>query len=151
MSRLPVVALVLALGCGKPAPTSAPTAPNPSESKGATPDNGAVFPPDDWTHKELAEHLAKKGVKIVVHAAGLPYTSSGLPVAFLHEPPDVGQPGVLVYLCRDRQHAREFAGTMGAGAFASGRFAIGLDTVGRDGSDDAAFLRRVSAALRPSP
>lgn len=146
MRAILLLALLTSLGCGTAAPTTAPK----EKEKGATAATGTIastFPPDDWTHKELAAHLAKKGVNLTVHAAGLPFTAHGLPVAFLHEPPDVGQPGVLVYLCRDRQHAREFAGTMGVGAMTFGRFAIGLDRVGREGIDDPTLLLRVSKAL----
>jgi hypothetical protein len=81
-----------------------------------------AFPPDDWTHKELAAHLAKKGVKVGVDGVPL-YSTDGRTAAAFNG--GAGKGAVLVYLCRDARQARETAGAMGAKAAHFGRFAVG--------------------------
>jgi hypothetical protein len=148
-----ILCALLVAGCSKqPEPTSAknePTTQPPPGQKTDPPKPPANFPPDDWTHKELASYLEQKGVKVGVRPAGLPFTSSGKPVSFFHEGPDLDRAAVVAYLFPDVKSAREQASSMGEGAFAFGRFAIGLPYPGgREGTRDVDLLKRIAAALR---
>lgn len=105
-------------------------------------------PGEDWTHRDLAEHLTKNGVKVKVLPAGLPHTSLGVPVAFLAGGENTSSPMVVAYLCRDQKQAREQSATLGAEAFAAGRFAIGLARSDTYGTNDTGLLRRVSTVLK---
>src|SRR5687768_121341 len=84
---------------------------------------GASELPDSWTHKELADHLAAKGIPVEVE--GKPLLSRDGTVAAVLLEPGEKHGGVLAYACRDRGAAREQAGSMGGGSFSSGRFAFG--------------------------
>jgi hypothetical protein len=106
--------------------------------------------PDDWTHKELVEHLNGKGLakKFLPASSGgvlgpagylVPadsnLTAEDVRAAFPH-PPAEG----LVYcaLRRTPQEAKDDAGTAGADAFAAGRFVF---------RGPPAELRRIREAL----
>lgn len=82
---------------------------------------------ENWTHKELAEYLAKKGVK-VDYFGGVP-SGDGLVSYFVE--PGVGaierlERKVPVILCKDRKAAIEVAGSHKA-SFLWGRFVINTD------------------------
>lgn len=98
---------------------------------------------DDWTHKEIAEHLNRKGVKVTVSPAPV-FDKPGRTAAYLYEKIGEKEQRVLAYLCTDAKGAKEQAGTMGEGAFVLGRFAIGQGK--DDGSEE--LLGRVQKALK---
>jgi hypothetical protein len=102
-------------------------------------------PPADWTHKELAAHLGKKGIKVEINPAPL-YNSDGRTGAAFHGP---GRDGgvVLVVLCRDEKQARETAGALGGKAFHRGRFAFGV--IRKESPENEKLLDAVEAALKP--
>ena len=81
----------------------------------------AAFPPDEWTHKELAGYLGQKGVTVTVHP--IPFWSTeGRIAAQLNEGlnPSNHSKSILTCLCRDTQAAKDQAGSMGLTAFAVG-------------------------------
>lgn len=138
---------------GEPSPVPTPKAeltpkaePAPS---GKQVQQSPQFPPDDWTHKELAEYLGTKGVKVVV----IPSPLHGRPgrVAAGFRPPGDDHTGIGVFLCESALAAKEEAGAMGEGGFSKGRFALG----GPAGISDpgqrarcADFLRKIADALK---
>jgi hypothetical protein len=129
---LMLMAVILAIGCNRSVPTTANVPP-----KGDPPKAGATdFPPADWTHKELAEHLATKGVTVEVR-----------PIPIMSAP---DQPMIAVFLCTNERVAREKAGTLGEGAFHCGRFALGVigSAVDRDYTDNRALLAKIATALK---
>lgn len=91
--------------------------------------------PDDWTHKELAEHLAKRGLKynlcptrtgsffgpaayLVPEGSFVAKDEESARAAYSAGSPDV----VYVQLRTSQQDARDQTGLKGDRAFSSGRF-----------------------------
>jgi hypothetical protein len=121
MRTMMALVLVVAVGCGKSKPTE-----EGSRSEGGV--------PEDWTHKELAEHFAKKkaGLRMIATTAG---TFRGPAVYFVAEDSDItdedgakaaveAKAKTIAY-CQIRktaQEAKDEAGTRGDKAFSSGRF-----------------------------
>jgi hypothetical protein len=137
-----VVLAVLVAGCDKGVPS-----PASREKEKPAPEVKplATFPPDDWTHKELAEHLGKKGVKVTVESAPL-FNKPGQTLAVFTAGSEADRGKVGVYLCADAKMARELAGSMGGEAFAKNRFAIGT---GNDPNRfDRELLGKISDALK---
>lgn len=142
---------VLVLGCGKPSPTSEgkPDTGRAANTPTPAPDTGKPqesFPPAEWTHRDLAEHLGKKGVKVELSHAPI-QDRPDRPAAFFR---DGNGHALVVYLCRDGQSARESAGSLPEG-FASGRFAFGLvmgTAQDKDNRDAVALLGKIRQALR---
>lgn len=101
--------------------------------------------PDTWTHRDVSEHLAKKGVKVTV--GGVPDGNADHPISVFKDAAATEKAGaIVVHLCKDANAAREQAGSMGDGAFNKGRFAFGLyDVSARD--SDKEFLKKVKAAV----
>jgi hypothetical protein len=116
----------------------------PPDAKSPKPEPTRNPPPADWTHRELAEHLRGKGLKL--DYAALPTLSTpDQPAATFMEPPSGGRrAAVAVFLCADERRAREKAGSLGDDGFPFGRFALGV--LGGDAADRD-LLRRVRAAL----
>ncbi|MBP3954962.1 hypothetical protein J8F10_06660 [Gemmata sp. G18] len=79
-------------------------------------------PLDDWTHRDLAEHLKKKGVEVEVKHGGA-YDQPGRPASAFYNPKE--NAAIIVYLCSSAKEAKEVSGSMGEGSFSSERFAIG--------------------------
>ncbi len=151
MRWLLLVAFVTFVGCDKPelatskrntVPAGPAEVPRPPVADKLP----ATFPPADWTHRELAEHLGKKGVKVTVHLDPLHTTATRTAAWLYGVRVEDSTPLVLAYLCPNAREATEQAGAMGDGAFASGRFAIGLQGTPTDGS--RALLQRVRESLR---
>jgi hypothetical protein len=85
----------------------------------------ATFPPDDWTHRDLANYLEKKGFKVRVRPTPLGDTENRITVMFDVE--HKGKEGALsVYRYTTREQARVGAGAMGDGGMNFGLFAIGV-------------------------
>ncbi len=147
MRRIILAALVSLAGCTKPEPSARTPDGKPAPAKGDAPGRipSQDFPPDDWTHKELAEYLGTKGVKVEVRSASL-HSKPGQIVAGLIKGEGAERAGVVATLCADSRAARDVAGSMGAGAFHRGRFAIGT---GNDpGAQDKDLLAKITAALK---
>jgi hypothetical protein len=144
--RLMLMAVILAIGCNRSVPTTANVPP-----KGDPPKAGATdFPPADWTHKELAEHLATKGVTVEVRPIPI-MSAPDQPAAWFNGgKPGGGVPMIAVFLCTNERVAREKAGTLGEGAFHCGRFALGVigSAVDRDYTDNRALLAKIATALK---
>jgi hypothetical protein len=88
-----------------------------------------------WTHKELAEHLRSRGVRVTVVPA---LDLGGRPAAWFYDGPEGDHtPRVLVILAADTRDAREQAGALGADSWSWGRFAFQAD-----GPELAARYRR---------
>lgn len=113
----------------------------PREKEGASQPKADVG--DDWTHKELLDHLRSKGLSLEmdygVHPTGWP-TATFIPKGTggnLIPGPTVGS-----VLCPDNQKARETAGPYGNGGFAWKRFAF-------DGrrKEDRELLSKIKAAM----
>ncbi len=151
MSRLLVVALVVfAVGCGSAGPLDA----DKEKTKGSEPGRPPVankaaptFPPADWTHKELAEHLGKKGVKVTVEARPLLSQSSRIAAVLIGAAAEK-RISVLAFVCSSPQDARDQAGALGGEAFSAGRFAFGSTEGAKASSNELALLARIQAALK---
>ena len=94
------------------------------------------------THRELADHLAAKGVPVSV-VPRPEMNRPGITVADFEEPLGFGK--ATVYLCDDQKTAREYAGAAESG-FVTGRFAITQDT--RFPQHSAALLEKIRGALK---
>jgi len=143
-----VLFAVLALGCNKAEPVAvkeeggraaAPT-PTPVPDKGKP---EATFPPDSWTHRDLADHLGKKGVKVEVSNAGI-FDKPERPAAWFES---ADKATVIVFLCTDAKAAREAAGAETAGSFAFGRFAV-CNRYGKSESKDLTAAIKKALELR---
>jgi|GEM_PF-6561737 len=144
-----LVALLTLVGCERSIPASKPTEdvkkpePAPKEKPIAlkVPE---TFPPNDWTHSQLADYLTNKGVpKIRVQA----YPLLSRPGAIAAKIIDSEYTDFIVYLCEDERRAREQAGALGKGAFSKGRFAFGfLNTTPTN--DDKEVVPLIQAALK---
>ena len=123
-------------GAGLTPPTTHPETPPPVLKQ------QKPFPPDDWTHKELAEYLGTKGVKVKV----VPYTLHSQPgriVAGFHDR-EAEAVEVGVTLCATEEKAREEAGAMGEGAFYRRRFAFGA----APNAKEQHLLKRIAEAMK---
>ena len=139
-----VVALAALAGC-TPTTTTPKADADPAK---VSPVKATTVPPDDWTHKELAEYLGTKGVKVKV-VPGPSLSRPGRVAA------GVGTPGdnirLLVLLCDTPKIAKEEAGAMGGEAFSANRFAIGNGTDMGTPEQKARLdklLKRISDALK---
>ncbi|VTT96567.1 unnamed protein product [Gemmataceae bacterium] len=136
MRWAPLAVLVLAAGCGQQNTTMPPVGEKRADAAGL---------PDTWTHREVADHLGKKGLKVTV--GGIPDSASPHPVSVFKDAAATEKAGaIVVHLCKDVGAAHEQAGSMGEGAFSKGRFAFGLYDVSARESDKR-FLQRIKAAM----
>lgn len=91
--------------------------------------------PDSWTHKELAEHFDRKGLKYKMittnrgafFGPAVYFAADGSPASAGEKEADQAyqDKSADVIYCQIRktaQEAKDEVGTMGSGAFASGRF-----------------------------
>lgn len=131
----------LCVGCSKPEVVSK----NDPASKSGESNPTAGFPPEAWTHRELASFLEQKGLKVRVEAKPV-LSAPGRTVASLAVGEGDNLAAVGSILCADEKAAREVAGSFGAGAFHRGRFAFGHGDNPNDRDRD--LLKRIDAALK---
>lgn len=150
MRQVALLMVLIATGCAVPVATTTPpaTAPDPAKAAIVVPPPVPMFPPADWTHKELAEFLTKKGVPGVelvalagVDAIGVP----GISATLFHSGFD-DRSHIVAVLCKDEKEARERAGSLGEGAFHKGRFALGFLS-GKPAEKDKMLMPQIRAAL----
>ena len=151
MCRAAVLFLVTVLvyGCGKQEAGSGRAA-RPGDAK----QSPAAFPPADWGHKELAEHLGQKGVKVEVRhgnsidrpdrPAALFYTNSGKKNQVGKDWYTEDTSEVIVYRCENGEAAKATAATASGGSFSAGRFAICCNEVPKNKT----LADRIQSALR---
>lgn len=119
--------------------------------KGALPEVPGLTAPSEsnegetWAHKDLVEHLGKKGVKLEIDYGGAPLPNGAI-VSYV-VPPEVPprdrlNQSIFIYLCKDRQSAREMAGA--GNLYQWGRFVLPAD--GSNPQTDS-LAKQVKAAL----
>ena len=105
------------------------------------------FPPANWTHKDLAEYLTKKGIRVNIYSAA-PFNQSERTAAWFFEGADDEMSAVLVFLCASAADARAQAAGWDGAAHAKAHFAFGVATFGGSAPErNAALLKRIAAAL----
>ena len=133
MNRTPLILALFLAGCSKSEPTTGGSPPGRATTPAVVPaGKGDPKPAPDltatWTHKELANHLEQKGVKVKVDAAPLGDTAIRTAATFtIIDGEDKGS--VAVWLYRTPEQAREGVGALGEHSFQFGRFAFGTSTV----------------------
>lgn len=131
-SLLLAVGVLVLAGCN-PVPVASPEKEEPKpEPKKVEPKKSSGIP-EDWTHKELVDHLWKQGAKyklfathvgsIAGPAAYLVSTDIYLSEAKMAQDEHRAKSAYVVYcrICKTPQEARDQAGAYGDDAFASGR------------------------------
>jgi hypothetical protein len=141
-----LLALFLLAGCGKPTPPTTVAVygggdPNTGTGTKVKDGHATTFPPDDWTHKDLASYLEQKGVAVRVGPGGLWDKPARPAASFSRNDGEV----VIVFLCADARAAKEAAAAGGESGFSFGRFAF--RDYAQNGTN-AVFLQVMQKALR---
>jgi hypothetical protein len=134
MRTLLLIAVLTALGCGKK---------GGSESQAGKSDAPVAFS-DNWSHKDVADLLAKKGIKVEIHPYGKSQGRNTLAYWFFD-----GNSDVLVRQCESAETAAQPVGSMGDYAFSKGRFLFEVDSSSNKAKRDLdlQLLKRIKTAL----
>ncbi len=160
MNRALTFLLLISLGCSSKSsdtgsgdkPTPDPPAPKDGKPNPPTPNDGkTTFPPDNWTHKELAAHLEQKGIKLNWKYAPFYDDATRTGATFNITLPKDRSASLAVYLFKTAEQAKEAARSPNDGirlknGFTFGRFSIGTLITGDD--DETEGIKIVSEALK---